>query len=119
MELANSLLLFIEENYPQMSSSLDQLRFCDASRIKINAIRTIDCLKNPHWRAEGKETAQKILYMAQRIKSNNRSKKMGTFLEAHAHGHIGYLDNYEEGIKHLQMAREANTSNCTRAHWIF
>ena len=89
VELANSLLLFIEENYPQMSSSLDQLRFCDASRIKINAIRTIDCLKNPHWRARERKLRRKYRTWLNGSKVTTDLRSWEHFLK---HMHTGTLD---------------------------
>ena len=128
LELANTLLLFLEDDYPNKGGLLQQLRYqsnkssvlyilryIDALKMKLEAIRTMAERKDlDDLFAEGKQAAYKIISMAQQIESIAGPKE-GQPYEAYAYEQIGHFyfrtqENYEQGINFTEKARDIYSS---------
>ena len=117
MELSNSLLLFLDENYPLHMSPLNHFRHIDALSNKISAIMSMDYRNRPDLIEEGLQTSCKMWSLAQKMRlgADPTSVLVGKAYEASAHEQTGLFmtltkENYKEGIKHYEMARDMRLS---------
>ena len=129
LELANSHLMFVEDNYPG-KSSIDYWRYISALMIKIEAIKTMDYHNMPDLREEGKQTSYKMLSVTQEMQNGACCPfvlRRGRLNEGAAHEFIAgfYMseDNHNEGIKHYENARDifielgdTKMAECVDAH---